>query len=103
MDAQGQWRLAKAYDLFGRSRPRALSRYRGGGGSRNPTRAQVHGLGRRHSLSNRLIDVIIDEVRAAVADWPRAAEDAGVTRASRAGRPPGGRHDVPDLVCRPTG
>jgi len=74
-----------------------------GEGSRNPTRAQVHGLGRRHSLSNRLIDVIIDEVRAAVADWPRAAEDAGVTRASRAGRPPGGRHDVPDLVCRPTG
>ncbi|WP_396335244.1 hypothetical protein [Brevundimonas aurantiaca] len=36
MDAQGQWRLAKAYDLFGRSRPRALSRYRGGGGEPQP-------------------------------------------------------------------
>ncbi|WP_074291643.1 hypothetical protein [Pseudomonas syringae] len=36
MDAQGQWRLAKAYDLFGRSRPRALSRYRGGGGAATP-------------------------------------------------------------------
>lgn len=84
MDAQGQWRLAPAYDLTYSAGPGGEHYLDVEGEGRNPTRAQVHALGRRHSLSDRLIDAIIDEVRAAVADWPRFAEDAGVTRASRA-------------------
>lgn len=84
MDAQGQWRLAPAYDLTYSAGPGGEHYLDVEGEGRNPTRAQVHALGRRHSLSDRLIDAVIDEVRAAVADWPRFAEDAGVTRASRA-------------------
>lgn len=82
MDAQGQWRLAPAYDLTYSAGPGGEHYLDVEGEGRNPTRAQVHALGRRHSLSDRLIDAIIDEVRAAVADWPRFAEEAGVTRAS---------------------
>ena len=45
---------------------------------------QVRRLRRRDSLPGRLIDTIIDEVRAAVADWARFAKAAGVSKASRA-------------------
>lgn len=84
MDAQGQWRLAPAYDLTYSTGPGGEHYLDVEGEGRNPTRAQVQALGRRHSLSNGLIDTIIDEVCTAVARWPRVADDAGVTRASRA-------------------
>ncbi len=84
MDAQGQWRLAPAYDLTYSAGPGGEHYLDVEGEGRNPTRGQVQALGRRHSLSDRLINATIDEVRAAVAEWPRFAKDAGVTRASRA-------------------
>ena len=43
----------------------------------------MRALGRRHGLPDRLIDNTLDEVRAAVADWSRFANEAGVTKASR--------------------
>ena len=54
------------------------------GEGKNPTREKMRSLGRRHGLPDRLIATIIDDVRAAVSDWKRFAEEAGVTKASRA-------------------
>ncbi|HEY9236993.1 MAG TPA: type II toxin-antitoxin system HipA family toxin [Phenylobacterium sp.] len=84
MDETGQWRLAPAYDLTYSSGPGGEHYLDVEGEGRNPTREQVHSLGRRHGLPDRLIHTIIEEVRAAVADWARFAEEAGVTKASRA-------------------
>lgn len=84
MDDQGQWRLAPAYDLTYSAGPGGEHYLDIEGEGRNPTREQVGALGRRHGLADRSIDAIVDEVRAAVADWARFAEDTGVTRASRA-------------------
>lgn len=84
MDERGQWRLAPAYDLTHSAGPGGEHYLDVEGEGRNPAREQVRALGRRHGLPDRLIETIIDEVRAAVADWARFAEAAGVTRASRA-------------------
>jgi len=84
MDEQGRWRLAPAYDLTYSAGPGGEHYLDVEGEGRNPTREQVQALGRRHGLAERLIDTIIDEIRAAVADWATFAEEAGVTGASRA-------------------
>ncbi len=52
------------------------------GEGRRPTRAHVAELGKRHSYSARQVTVVIGEVRSAVADWPRFAQEAGVSAAS---------------------
>ena len=84
MDEHGQWRLAPAYDLTYSTGPGGEHYLDIEGEGKNPTREQVSALGRRHGLPDRLIDAIIDEVRAAVADWARVADEVGVTRGSRA-------------------
>lgn len=84
MDEHGQWRLAPAYDLTYSAGPGGEHYLDVEGEGKNPTREQVRALGRRHGLSDRLIESIIDEVRAAVADWAHFADENGVTRASRA-------------------
>jgi serine/threonine-protein kinase HipA len=82
MDAGGDWRLAPAYDL-------TYSPGQGGehyldiaGEARNPTRAHVLRLGARHSLDAKMVAVMLEEVRAALARWPDFGEAAGVTKAS---------------------
>lgn len=82
MDATGQWRLAPAYDLTYSTGPGGEHYLDVQGEGKNPTREHVRALGHGHSLPDRLIDAIIDEVRAAVADWPRFADTNGVSRAS---------------------
>ncbi|MDO9215824.1 MAG: HipA domain-containing protein, partial [Lacisediminimonas sp.] len=84
MDEHGQWRLAPAYDQTYSAGPGGEHYLNVEGEGKNPTRKQVSALGRRHGLSDHLIEAIIDEVRAAVADWMRFADEAGVTSASRA-------------------
>ena len=84
MDASGQWRLAPSYDLTFSTGPGGEHYLDIEGEGRNPTREQVRALGKRHGLPARRVDSIIDEVRAAVADWPHFADASGVTRASRA-------------------
>lgn len=84
MDQTGQWRLAPAYDLTYSAGPGGEHYLDVEGEGRNPTLEHVLALGRRHSLPDRLIHATIDEVRAAVADWPRFADEAGVSKASRA-------------------
>ncbi len=82
MDSAGQWRLAPAYDLTYSSGPNGEHYLDVEGEGRNPTRAQVLALGRRHGLAASAANGMIDEVRAAVDAWPRFAADAGVTRTS---------------------
>ncbi|WP_029415234.1 type II toxin-antitoxin system HipA family toxin [Brevundimonas bacteroides] len=84
MDETGGWRLAPAYDLTYSAGPGGEHYLDVEGEGKNPTREQARSLGRRHGLPDRLIDTIIDEVRAALGDWARFAEEAGVTKASRA-------------------
>lgn len=78
MNPAGHWRLAPAYDL-------TWSEGAGGehmlaieGEGRCPTRAHVLRLGHRHGFAVARIDATIDRARAAVADWPTHADNAGV-------------------------
>lgn len=84
MDDRGQWRLAPAYDLTYSAGPGGEHYLDIEGEGRNPTRAQVQALARRHGLPVRTIEAVIEEVRAAVDGWPRFADEAGVTKASKA-------------------
>jgi serine/threonine-protein kinase HipA len=79
MDAQGNWRLAPAYDLTFSAGPGGEHYLSVEQEGRNPSRRHVESLGKRHGQSARQINAIIDEVRAALADWPRHAADTGVS------------------------
>ena len=83
MDEAGQWRLAPAYDLTHSAGPGGEHYLDIEGEGRAPTEAHVLALGHRHGLAERTITAMISEVRAAVADWPLYAREAGVSRASR--------------------
>ena len=83
MRADGEWRLAPAYDLTFSNGPGGEHYLAVEGEGRAPTRDQVTTLGRRHGLSDRAIVAIIDEVRGSLADWPQIAADVGV-KVSRA-------------------
>ena len=82
MDSSGDWRLAPAYDLTFSSGPGGEHYMDIAGEGRRPTRAHVTGLGETHGYNPRQVAVVIDEIRAAVADWPRFAKQAGVSAAS---------------------
>lgn len=79
MDANGEWRLAPAYDLTFSNGPGGEHYLAVEGEGRTPTRAQVVTLGRRHGLSDRTIAEIIDAVRDALAGWPLIATELGAT------------------------
>lgn len=83
MNELGQWRLAPAYDLTYSAGPGGEHYLDVEGEGRNPTKEQVHSLGRRHGLPDRLIGTIIDEVQTAIVEWPHFAGHAGVSRGSR--------------------
>ena len=82
MDPAGEWRLAPAFDL-------TYAPGSGGehyldieGEGRRPTRAQVTSLGKKHGLDARRVTAVIEDVAAAVADWPIQARNAGVSKDS---------------------
>lgn len=79
MDADGEWRLAPAYDLTFSNGPGGEHYLAIEGEGRAPTRTQVVTLGRRHGLSDRTMAEITDAVRHALADWPLIATELGVT------------------------
>ena len=93
MSADGEWRLAPAYDLTFSNGPGGEHYLAIEGEGRAPTRAQVTTLGRRHGLSDRTIAEIIDVVRGALADWPAIAAELGVT---------GSRADIDDRLAHMT-
>jgi serine/threonine-protein kinase HipA len=83
MSARGDWRLAPAYDLTFAAGPGGEHYLDIEGEGRHPTKDHVRSLGQRHGLSDRLIEEIIEAVRAAVAAWPKFARETGVTARSQ--------------------
>ena len=83
MSPSGDWRLAPAYDLTFAPGPGGEHYLDIEGEGRRPTRDHVRRLGRRHGLSERLIDEILEQVTVAIAAWPAFAKAGGVTVASR--------------------
>jgi serine/threonine-protein kinase HipA len=78
MDEYGTWRLSPAYDLtfsFGPGGEHSTM-YLGEG--KNPTIEHLLKLGQKHGIKNG--EMIINEVRAATADWKKFANEAGVNR-----------------------
>jgi serine/threonine-protein kinase HipA len=82
MDANGDWRLAPAYDLTYAPGPGGEHYLDIEGEGRRPTRAHVEALGKKHGLHARDIAAGVDAVQGAVSDWPKFARNAGVSRAS---------------------
>lgn len=78
LDADDQWRLAPAYDLTFSSGPGGEHYLAVEGEGREPTRAHVERLAKRHGISGSSVSQMIDVVRASIAEWPRHAEELGV-------------------------
>ena len=79
-DATGQWALAPAYDLTFSSGPGGEQSMLVMGEGRSPGREQLHALFKKHDIKKG--EAIIDEVRAAIAQWPKHADAAGLTKTS---------------------
>ena len=80
MDESGDWRLSPAYDLtfsHGPSNQHCTTVLNAG----RPTEKDLLRLGEKFSIRNR--KQIIEQVREAVALWPRLSEEAGVWPATR--------------------
>lgn len=77
-DEAGGWRLAPAYDLTCSAGPGGEHYLAVEGEGRAIRHAQVVALGRRHGLAERSIASVIDEVRGALAEWPRLSGELGV-------------------------
>jgi serine/threonine-protein kinase HipA len=84
MDGKGDWRLAPAFDLTFSQGPGGEHYLDIAGEGRRPAREHVLKVGAPHGFDPKRVAAVIEEVRAAVADWPGHAEAAGVTAASKA-------------------
>jgi serine/threonine-protein kinase HipA len=78
MDDKGEWRLAPAFDLTFSHGPGGEHYMAVVGEGRDITCAHVEALGARHGIAAKRITMILDEVRAAVADWAVFAQTVGV-------------------------
>lgn len=76
--------VAPAYDLTYSAGRAVSTTSTSRGEGRNQPPAQLQALGRRYFVPDRVINTVIEEVRAVVDAWPRFADEAGVTRASKA-------------------
>lgn len=84
MDDKGDWRLAPAFDLTFSQGPGGEHYLDIAGEGRKPTRDHVLKVGAPHGFDVKRAAAVIEEVRAAVADWSSHADAAGVTAASKA-------------------
>ncbi len=82
MSPSGEWRLAPAYDLTFSYGPGGEHYMDIEGEGRNPARRHVEALGARHGLAKATVATIIEEVRAAIVDWPKCAAEASVSASS---------------------
>lgn len=78
MDDRGNWRLAPAFDLTFSNGPGGEHYMAVLGEGRNITREHVEKLGKNHGIPVKRVIAAINDVRAALADWPSYARDAGV-------------------------
>lgn len=84
MDAAGVWRLSPAYDLSFSDGPGGEHHLAVHGNGRDPGKAELLALAPLAGLRPQAAAAVIDEVAAAVVDWPRHADSAGVPAARRA-------------------
>jgi serine/threonine-protein kinase HipA len=82
MGPAGEWRLAPAFDLTYSSGPGGEHYLDVEGEGRRPTRAHVASLGKKHGLDGKRVSEVIEDVAAAVSDWPSQARKAGVSKDS---------------------
>ncbi|OYY88291.1 MAG: phosphatidylinositol kinase [Sphingomonas sp. 28-66-16] len=78
MDSRGDWRLAPAFDLTFSNGPGGEHYMAVVGEGRTITREHVDKLAKAHGVSPKRVAAVIDDVRAALAEWPSHARDAGV-------------------------
>ena len=78
MDAGGGWRLSPAYDVSFSDGPGGEHHLAIAGEGRRPGRKHVEAVGQALGMKPATIAALIDPVRAAIADWPRHADAAGV-------------------------
>lgn len=83
MDAEGTWRLAPAYDLTYSAGPGGEHYFAVAGEGRAPNRANVEQVGKIHGIAPKRIAHIIEEVGAAVSDWPIHSQEADVGQSGR--------------------
>ena len=84
MDGSGRWKVAPAYDLTLATYPLA-SGFRAGrivGKAANVTRKDLRKLGEEQGV--RKVEEKIDEVLAAIGDWPKFADEAGLPKGEAA-------------------
>jgi serine/threonine-protein kinase HipA len=80
LNARNEWIFAPAYDLVFSYGPGGEQSMLVLGEGRNPGTAQLQALGKRHGIKNA--PEILEQVRRAMANWPRYAELAEVSRKS---------------------
>lgn len=78
MDAGGSWRLSPAYDVSFSDGPGGEHHLAIAGEGRRPGRQHLEAVGRALGMKPAAIAAILDPLRAAIADWPRHADAAGV-------------------------
>ena len=81
MDEKGNWSVAPAYDLTFSGGPGGEHSTTIMGEGKNPDQTHLLKLSEKFSIKNA--ETIIDQARAAIANWPKYADKAGVTKASK--------------------
>jgi serine/threonine-protein kinase HipA len=82
MDAEGRWSAAPAYDLTFSSGPNGFQSMSVMDEARQPTREHLRRLGLTAGIRRATINIIIEEVSSAIAEWPRLARAHHVTAAN---------------------
>lgn len=80
LNPKNEWILAPAYDLVFSYGPGGEQSMLVMGEGKNPGSAQLQALGKQHGIKNA--SEILQKVQRSVSDWPRYAEQAGVSRKS---------------------
>jgi serine/threonine-protein kinase HipA len=78
----GRWTLAPAYDLTLSSGPNGERYLAVNNKGKNITLEDIYSVAREASIKGARARVIVDDVRAAIANFPKFAADYGVTRAT---------------------
>ena len=81
MDASGRWSLSPAYDLTYSEGPGGEHSTAIAGEGRNPGREHLLAVAKGASIAERVALEVIEQVRAAVDQWPRYADEAGLGKA----------------------
>ncbi|WPZ23604.1 type II toxin-antitoxin system HipA family toxin (plasmid) [Sulfitobacter faviae] len=78
MDSRGRWRLSPAYDVSFSDGPGGEHHLAIAGEGRGPGQQHLEAVGRALGMKPAAISSLIDPVRAAIAEWSRYADAAGV-------------------------